>query len=526
MKTKNHPRFILLVLTSLFLALPIQSCIDEEELPVTEEELPATVEFEMVLRHVSEGGAIDIILTLAPAPANDGSVTLIVGGNCQYLNDFTSTPAAVSGTISLSLIKGQQTASFSLQSIDNSTLDGDRHITLTLDELLPEFKPGKNASMTIQIDDDEGPSIANFENFAGTVNELEQDGIEIPVILSPSAKGSGTVSITINPGNAKYEDDFITVPAPDVLGGNMITLPVTPNDTRVSFTVLPVHNHKVTQHLQPGFSISAVDGVVQKGNSLNYSLTIINSDVESLVNFATPAGSVNEENSGGIEIEIPFSAQAPGEGEITVSFISTGIQHTTHFTIDKPVLGNNTFVLPVANQQENARFKVFPLNNIHCADGSVTFTISFANGSVKKGTDLSYKLTFIDDEVASFISFSPAFAQLNESDAAGVLVTLNFSSPSLLNAPLYINSHCTFYPFEPEPRFYTNPETTCDWYGDSYVELPVSQGATSVQFTVYPVNNSNKDGNYVWQFNSLWSANACLRQAPATSLILTIIDND
>lgn len=512
--TKLKRGFLLAI--PLFLLFSLNAC-QEEEFHVAE------IQFQASKLHVAEGSEAVVVLVLNRAAEDNGSIQVGVETNAIYGQHFTSEPELIDGFIEIIVLKGQKTATLKIKTIDNAVFENSRFIILSLSNPSEALRLGNLVNYLITIDDDEGPSLANFVLNAGIVKEKEVEGIAVQINLSAPAQGTGSVVITMNSGNAIYEKDFIINPKPT---GNSITLDFQTNETSKSFTVLPVHNFKVTQSLQLTFTITSVFGVIQKGNSLSYSLTILNEDVESLVNFAANSGALEENNTGGITIEIPFSAQAPGEGSISISFTGSNASYGTDFTTIPPAAPNNTLTLYVTNKQEHTSFKVFPINNTSCSsqERSIRWTISVATGSLKRGNILGYELSLIDDEKMIHVNFAKTGGSILENDVDGIEIKLNFSEPAAEDGILYINSHCE-WPGYYEYKFTTKPATYCDYSG--YLPLSFTKGSIGTQFEVFPINNNYKDGNFIWLFNNVWSDYSnCVQLNPNSKYILSIVDDD
>lgn len=510
MKSPLNKISLRLVLSIAILAWPPFQACQEEELPLSE------IQFSLSKKNVTEGSEATINLSLSKATVRDGSIHVNIEGDATYGQHYTTEPAINNGSLEIAVAKGQTSAQFKVKTIDNTLFGNSKFISFTLTNPSDGLHLGNLSNFVLTISDDDA-SLANFSEIAGTVPETEPSGIVIPISLSPPTKGTGSMTVTFNSAIATYGRDFITSPA---AAGNSITLNIFPNEPGASFTVLPVHNYIATQNLQIAFSISSVSGVVQKGTSLTYSLTIINEDPEALVNFAVNSGSLNEDNAEGTVLEIPFSAQAPGEGSITISFIPVNASYGGHFTTIPAAVGN-TITLNVAANQTSASFKVLPINNSYCSnpDRHIDWKISFANGSVKKGNNLDYMLALKDDEEISVVTFAESAGTVMENNPSGIVVHLNLSKPAKENALIYVSPEDWN-----DSKYGTDPGLSCD-YSSCYIQLNVTIGSSGADFTVLPVNNAVKNVNYTVRFNmSAYNNSGCL--TGADTYTLTIVDDD
>ncbi len=520
MKTYNMKnlikRFRLLVSIVQFSLITLSNCKKDGVI------LPLIVQFNLIAQNVTEGGEAIVTLLFDKAADRDGSVLVVAGGDANYGERYTTDPAINNRSFAVDIVKGQASAQFKVMTVDNTVFEGNKFISFNLTNPTDGLKLGTQTSIKVIIIDNEGPSLANFYVNGGIIKENDVNGIVVQIPLSAPAKGTGSMTITLNSTSAMYGKDFITIPATD---GNSIALNVLPNETSANFTVLPIHNFIATQDLQIAFTISATSGVIQKGLSTKYSLTIINEDVASVVNFASSSGTLSENSADGIVVEIPFSTQAPGEGSITVSLTSASTSYGDQFTTVPAAAGNNTITLNISNAQQSASFKVLPVNNAYCnVERYIQFTISFVNGSVMKGSDLDYRLTLTDDEHASIVSFAENSGSIGENNAAGVVVHLNLSSPMIENGWFYVSPS----DYGNSNKYITNPVMEYDYSGGSYMMINLPKDASSADFTVIPVNNADKTGNYVVDFSISYpySNQGCIQVGQNSKYTLTIVDDD
>ncbi len=124
---------------------------------------------------------------------------------------------------------------------------------------------GSTTTSILTVDDDEGPSVANFDYERMTIGENESFVIEIP--LSVAAKGEGSITIALTPKHAVYGQRFTTIPAPV---NSSITIPIAPNATDASIIFSPVDDNLFTGNFEVLFSITAVSGVCKKATLQNF----------------------------------------------------------------------------------------------------------------------------------------------------------------------------------------------------------------------------------------------------------------
>jgi hypothetical protein len=139
----------------------------------------------------------------------------------------------------------------------------------------------------------------------------------------------------------------------------------------------------------------------------------------SSLNFASSSGTVNENDAGGIVVQIPSSAQTPGSGTITIKIKPDSAVYGTNFTT-VPAAANNLITINVSKGESAESFTVLPMNNnLFTGNFHIVFAIDTVSGSVKKGTDLNYTLTIVDDEKPSVANFDASLH--GDAKAAGYL---------------------------------------------------------------------------------------------------------
>jgi hypothetical protein len=473
---------------------------------------------------VAEGAEVTINISLDRVAAQDASIELIIETNAIYGKHYTSNLGGIgnSTTVKLPISKGQRTVQFNISSINNNVFDNGKFLTFKLFNPSRGLSVGVAATLTLTIIDDEGPSLVNFEKNDEIINELNSAGTEVKILFSAPVKGEGSITILLHPGGALPGKDFITSPANL---NNIIKLNTLPGESEASFTIIPIHNFIVTQHQQIKFVISEVGGALTLGTRSEFTLTVLNEDTEALVNFASGGGTLDENNTAGLDIVLPFSAQAPGDGSIIISFNTNNVTYGNSFTTVPPSI-NGTINLFVVSGQLHASFKVLPINNTFCHDEerSIQFTVASAIGSLKRGNTLNYKLTLNDDELVSVASFAIAEASVSENNNSGISVQINLSNPTQASGGLLIHSDWWAH----QGKLVTVPafDYSCYWYCYD-PSIAISPGTASTTFQIIPSDNLIDHPNYVASFYlQPFNNNGCLQIAQNTKFNITIIDDD
>jgi hypothetical protein len=520
MKISLRIKALLPVAIALSMLRVISSCVDDDKVQ------PAAVQFTSGLQNIAEGSEATITVTFSKPPLQDGSVRITVGGTAVHDKHFTTEPLLAAGLIDIPVAKGSESVSFKVFSIPNTVFEGDKNIIFELLKvnLSDGLQPGLVTVHALTILDDEGPSKANFEVNAGTLAEANADGIEIHIPLSAPAQGTGAVTVSFASAKAVYNTHFITQQEGTV-SGNSISLPVIEGATGLKFNVLPVDNDLFTDNQTISFTISSVSGVVEKGNTLNYVLTLLDDELPSVANFAVASGTVDENNADGIVVNLPFSSPVKGEGKVIVRFTPGSAVYGTHFTTSPPVQGNNQMIFNPAHNAEGISFTVFPVDNsIFAGDLLVPFTLWQADGVLRKGNNLTYDLTIVEDEESPpFVNFLVNESVVDEDNAAGINVELSINPPPKANGAIAVTYTGS------SDYGYATVEYGQDFLFDreplgNLIILQVAENQTSVTFKVFP-NYLQACENRFLQF-SISGVNGGLARGTAMNHRLLIKDAD
>lgn len=380
-------RFPVVAISSL---LVLTACQDDKEI------LPSAIEFGMDHQNVTEGNETYVRLTFDRPASENGTVELAIETNAIYNEHYETDHPFRNSTVILNIYKGQESARLKVTAINNVKYEGARFIIFQLKNPTEEFRLGSGIILTLTIDDDESPSVANFEVNSAALSEKDGNGIIVNIPFSAPAKGEGSVKVVLNAGQAVNGINFTINPQ---LDQNSFVLNVLRNATSVSFTVFPVDNELFTGNFILSFSIDDISGVMQKGDNVEYSLTLADDEAPSIAKFALTSGSVNEAHSNGIVVDILLSSPVKGAGEVVIALSSGNAVYGTDFTT-LPEVKDNTLAITLSHGQNSASFTVFPIDN-DLPTGNITrsFSISGASGVVWKGSNnLSYQLTIADDD--------------------------------------------------------------------------------------------------------------------------------
>lgn len=486
-----------------------------------EEDFPPAIQFTLSNQSVDEGKTVVIEFRLDKPASQAGHIKVSMEGNAIYDQDYTTDPPATN-QLNLTVFKGQKAVAFKVNVIDNDTFDHGKFILFSLESVSEGLQMGAVKSITLLIKDDEGPSLVNFKASVSSVMEKNKEGIIVQIPFTAPAKGNGRVIVSFAAINARLGREFKINTATSLM--NTFVLPVFPSDSSVSFTLIPIHNEIVLQNQQIVFTISGTDGVVKRGTHLTHIVTIMEEDDQALINFANEENIISEKDNG-ILVEVPFSTQSPGVGEIIISLSPFNTAYGVGFTTEPPAV-MNMIKLTVADKQPKAYFVVYPQDDAHCnPDRYINFEISVATGSLSKGTALYYNLNLTDNEVVNHVNFTNIAGSVDEQNSNGIPVELELDFPASEDAVIYIYSSagCNYY--GGGDYFKTQPPVICDYFGPAQLQLNVLKGDQHIEFIVLPINHAITS-NYHSHFQYEKSTDTCLQAGANARYDLTILNKD
>lgn len=383
----------------------ISSCKDDEN-PVA----VAMVQFSTTQQSVSEAGnSVTVLLNFDKAAGRDGVITISVteGNETDYTTHYLTNPNGSSGTIELEVSKGQTSTQFTFTPVNNALLQDDKTVTFTIADVSSGFEIGANDSDLITINDDEGPTRANFAVASSSTAENLTDGIDVTINLTSPAPGTGSVVVAFESANATYTTNFTTEPA---VASGLIEVPVAVGETTVHFKVKPVDDGSVNATRTINFTFEEATGAVELGTTItSHTLSITDNETPSEAKFDGTSASVSEDNATGITVPLTLNPATNGTGTAVISF--TGGTYGEDFTTD-PAAISGKITLNVATSASAASFKVIPVNDAEVsANREITFTLTESTGVVTLGeTGKTYQVTIQeDDQITTIVDVRAAF---------------------------------------------------------------------------------------------------------------------
>lgn len=484
-----------IVLASLLLSI---SCNDDDkEIP------PSLLEFEESLQQVVEGEDAIITLTLDKPAPRDGFVHFSVESDAIYGQHYATDPVVNERKMILRVRKGQTDATVKVTTVDDAKFEGTKFIIFQLTTADDGLRLGERTVLTLTIADDEGASLASFEKSSATTNEGDPNAILVRIPLSAPASGEGSVTVKVNSGHAILGTHFTI---DQELTNDSFSINIVRNTTEVSFTVSTMDNDLFNGNFILSFLITDASGVVYKGARLKYNLHIVDNESPSVAEYASGVGELAETNSDGILVEVALSSPVKGEGEIKITLGNGNAEYGLDFTTE-PSFVNNIMTLNLSHDQVSATFTVFPNNNdVFKRDLSRSFDIFQTSGVVwKASSNLSYGLTFVDDEKPSIANFTLTSASIDQISSEGMDVGIELSGPAAGIGQIIVSISGYNFNFVSDPVgevTYSSSRSSGHSYPYYYfynVTLDVPQYAEGASFRIFPL----KDANYKCSIDGL-----------------------
>lgn len=190
----------------------------------------------------------------------------------QYGVDFTTLPAAENGKIQLSVEAGKQSVVFKVIPVNNNIKNGARELQFTI-TAEGSIKPEGRTNAKIILADDDAATKASvaFAQANGSITEGQTEGYVAQILITPMAFANGYVDVVYTSANAVYGTHFTTEPA---LANGKIRVPVTQNQSTVSFKIKPVNDAVQNPLRTVNFGIAATSDDLERGiqNQLNFSI--------------------------------------------------------------------------------------------------------------------------------------------------------------------------------------------------------------------------------------------------------------
>lgn len=377
-----------------FLVIVLTACEDNSLEPVS-------IQFTNSTITVSEAGGEQVLnLTLESAAPADATLELIVKNtNVVYGDAYTTNPDASNGRIVITISEGQTSAQLKFFPMDNPLLATQaRTVEFLIGTITGPLKTSFVTSLIVTIADDEVPSSTSFAIATSSTAEGNASGLDISLLLSAPAPGTGQIIVDVTSSTAAYGANFTTEPA--VINGK-ITLPVVATDVTKSIKVLPINNADVNMARTVNFTIESASGSVQKGTNLTHTFILNDDEIPSFASFAVSTGEMSESIVGGVEVIINFSPATTAAGSLTLAITSNNALYGSHFSTFPGAIGG-LMRLNVESSATSASFYILPLSDTEVNENRViTFSMVSSTGVVtfeSGSTSSVYTHTIIDND--------------------------------------------------------------------------------------------------------------------------------
>jgi len=281
----------LTALKSLFvltIILGLTSCAENEINKTPPASGPVLAQFEQQTIVIPENeGPKEIWIVLDNVATQDGVVTLSL--TAENTSGFTTTPAAVNGMIQLPIATGQSKIKFSIVPTDNSLLNGDQNMGLSIATVSEGFITGTKKVLSVTFTDNETHADVNFQKFLDSTPENSTLASIITVAFSHAAAGTGSLEISLASTNSVYGVDYVTEPA--AINGK-ITFPIVAGIEKVEFRIIPMNNQSINGDRTITHTITSSTGSVSTGENNTHVLTITDDELTGKAKgYTTGAGS-------------------------------------------------------------------------------------------------------------------------------------------------------------------------------------------------------------------------------------------
>lgn len=201
---------------------------------------------------------------------------IIVGVTSTNDEAFQTLPATIDDEMEVPVAKGSRFATIRFSPQDNQVLEENAVVTFQLLERSEGINFGSKRTTTIEITDNEAAVSASFSSSKLGTAENSSEGVEVRIVLSAPAPGTGNLLLQLQGGSDASRID--TYPALD--SENKLSLPIASGTLFTTFRVYPKDNSILENHQTFSFSILETDGVVIKGNLIQTEVVVLDDEIQ------------------------------------------------------------------------------------------------------------------------------------------------------------------------------------------------------------------------------------------------------
>lgn len=504
-------------------------------LTIYDNEGPSVANFTNVTAQLKEEASEGVMVRLPfSSPAKgEGSITIgVVSDKAIYDTHFNIDRDIVNSSIAMNVVSGDTGVSFQVYPINNDLFTGDLDLRFSITDVSGVVQKGAVDDYALTLVDDELPTLVRFSETSRTIDETYATPIPVDLVLSSPVKGEGVLRITFPPDSAVYGVDFSTTPAAE---HGVIEFRLSHNETRAGFRVSVFNDDSVGGNLMIPFWIAEGSGPLSPASDdRRYTLTIVDDEKPSLVNFRSSSAEIDESDAEGLDIALTLSSPALHAGTIVLDVAGHNEKIVTDPAMEDVYVSSSysgtyykRITLDVEKGAERAEVNVLPIDDTQCVGNShVVLSIASVTGPLAIGNVHEKFDVFVkENEPHIAAELKTTRDTLKENANSGQKVVVDFLSPAARSGSInvYLDYNTNFY----GGRFSTIPEFivhSSSGYMYGILEYPAM--ATGVSFEILPVNDSKENGNFTEVFYFSNGAQSECMVMPENEYTLIFADDD
>ena len=391
----------------------------ETVVSITDDDVPdVTVNFKSAAYTATEGGTVDVEVTLDAAPERDLTIKLTATGEDGAGADDYTVPVEVT------FGKEDTVKAITFEAASDSDNDDGESVRLGFKTPLPDgVTAGTDHETVVSITDDDVPDVTvNFKSAAYTA--AEGGTVDVEVTLDAAPERDLTIELTATGEDGAGAGDY-TVPV-EVTFGKEDTVKA------ITFEAASDSDNDDGESVRLGFKTPLPDGVTA-GTDHETVVSITDDDVPQVtVNFGSPTYSVTEGEAEGVEVTVTLSEDPEQTVIIPITRVNQDGASDSDYT---GVPENVTF-----NRGEMVRSFIVEAVRDNLEDSGESVKLGFGTLSitVTEGTtdEATVTIANVAAQTSLTINFGAAMYSLTEGEEATVTVTLNTAPGSDATIPL------------------------------------------------------------------------------------------
>ena len=328
-------------------------------------------------------------------------------GTATAGSDYTST----SGTLSLS--KGDTSATIDVTILDDSVYEGNETATLTLSNISDTEVTFSDASGTLTITEDESAPVVTLSAASNSIAENSGSSITLTASLSQIADEDVTVAIGTS-GTSTEGTDYANVSDITISAGSSSgTATFTPTDD----SVYEVDETAI-------ISIDSVSGAdATESGTQSETITITSNESAPTVTLSTSASSIAENAGSTITLTATLSVTTYEQVVATLAFSGT-----TSSSTDYQVL---TSIIIAAGETTGTVNLLPTADTIFEADETVVVDIdSVSGGGASENGTQQETITITNDDSAPTLTLTSSASSISEDAGSSLTLTGTLSNPT------------------------------------------------------------------------------------------------